>query len=135
MSQYCNDRNFLDRTMNICVTDVSSVFFSKDNLNLIQHMLYDNVKSKYGYKIDKQSDDDLSIIMRGIFNLYNNNQIDLKQNIINLNDIVIEKCTGMVISNINMQKQYLHDASTLPTPAPRPVVVSNKDSFQNTYFI
>lgn len=135
MNEFCDTRNDIYKTLNICQTDFSELFFSQQNINIIQQKLYNSVKTKYGYMIDKQSSNDFAVIMKGIYNIYYTSNNDIKSEIIKLNNIVVEKCTDMVISNIRMYKQYVQDASNLPTPIDRPVSVTKTNTIENNYFI
>ena len=123
----CESRNAMYKTLNLCDTEFSNMYFSNDNINMIQNLLYIDVKKRYGYKIDKQSDNDLLIIMKGIFNLHGIQYNDIKKSINALNAIVVQKCSAMVESNVKMYRQYIKDASNLPIPNQRPEWVGNKD--------
>ena len=86
-------------------TKLSDIYFSRENLELIQKELISNVRDQYKFNIDKQSEDQLLIIMRSYYTLYANPETNnLKQEIIKLNKLVIDKATLIVVTNIKMYK-------------------------------
>jgi hypothetical protein len=110
-------------------TDLSDIYFSRENLELIQKELINTVRDEYKYTIDRQSEDDLLIIMRSYYTLYANPETcSVKQEIIKLNKLVIEKATKIVVTNIKMYKLYLNDASNLPVPLERSELFTSKDN-------
>jgi hypothetical protein len=110
-------------------TKLSDVYFSSENLNLLQNEIRKNIHNLYGYKIDRQSEDDLLIIMRGFYTLYANPETHLvRQEIIKLNKAVIDKATKMIVTNIKMYKIYLRDASNLPVPLQRSELFTSRSN-------
>jgi hypothetical protein len=91
---------------------VSKLFFSEDNIDLIQLELKKKVyeKTNKKYLIDRQSDTELLIVMRSIF-LQNSKNLnyDLKNQIIRLNDLVLNYCIDNVISGILAHVGYIND--------------------------
>tara|TARA_Y100000389_G_C17331088_1_gene448132 strand:+ start:87 stop:500 length:414 start_codon:yes stop_codon:yes gene_type:complete len=122
-----NYRKDIINTFNQEETPITKTFFSNTNIELIQTMIYNNIKHIYKYKIDKQPVENLLMVMRSMYVLYGNpKNSDIKQEIVKLNELVINKCTEIIISNILMYFKYVEDASTLPTPIDRGKFESSK---------
>ena len=52
--------------MQLAPNDLSEAFFSRANLDSVQRRLIEAVKAKTGYTVDRQSDVELTGIMRGV---------------------------------------------------------------------
>jgi len=114
---------------NLDCTAVSNVFFSLDNINLLQRGIRNKILNitEGDINISRQSDDELKIVMRSIYYQYGKNSADnIKEEILDLNIRVIEWCVPEIISNIKQSIQYLKDISTLPEPLDRSVLPSKK---------
>jgi hypothetical protein len=119
-SQNTGVRTELVKSVHQESTNFTNIYFSNTNINLIQKELRDNVNRLYGYKIDKQSEDNLLIMMRSFYTLYANPEAqDVKNEILKINKLVIDRATNIVVTNIKMYKIYLNDASNLPVPMSR----------------
>ena len=110
-------------------TTLNTMFFSKDNLDIIQNMIRYGVwkKSDEKYVIDRQSDAEIQIIMRSIFlqhspNLENN----VKQQIAYLNKMVTDWCVPKILAEVQQYVGYLNDIEKMPMPIDRPVNLSSK---------
>ena len=95
------------------VTPVSGLFFSEQNVELLQRAVRESVKQQTGYRIDNQSREDLLVIMRAV---YFNNYVDpyTKQScaaVKKLNEKVIRKCTQQIADGILSYINYTRDAS------------------------
>jgi len=108
--------NFTDSTL-------SQIYFSKENIEIIQNGLRAGVYevSNHQYLIDNQNCDTLKIIMRSVFlqsstNLPNN----IREQIEALNNIVIEYCVKQIYSEAQAYINYKHDVSNMYTPIDRP---------------
>jgi len=102
-----------DSTKNIISdTLLSKLFFSENNIDLIQLELKKTVyeKTDKKYLIDRQSDTELLIVMRSIF-LQNSKNLDydLKNQILQLNKLVLNYCVDNVISGILAHVGYIKD--------------------------
>ena len=107
---------------------LSRVYFSRENINLLQNLIRYNVwiKSQKQFQIGRQSDLQLKIIMRSIYFQYSKNQSDnITQQIERLNDIVINDCVPRIISNVKQYLKYKQDVSQLRVPMDRPQYLSN----------
>ena len=98
--------------------DVSNVFFSKDNIQIIQNTLRAEVHrlSNGEYTIAQQDNDELKIIMRA---LYLESAINLPTNIREqvtaLNQHVVNHCVPKLINEIRAYLKYKRDASNMYT--------------------
>jgi hypothetical protein len=122
-----NNTNLVSRNMNC--TDVSAVYFSDTNVNLLQTGIRNKILnlSNGKYNIGKQSDIDLKIIMRSIYFQYGKNtKNDVKGQVLDLNTRVIDWCVPEILSNIKQSDKYIMDISTLPVPLDRPDLTTQK---------
>ena len=114
---------------NLDYTEVSKVFFSIDNINILQRGIRNKILNVTNGKINisRQSDDELKIIMRSIYFQYaKNSKHNIKEQILDLNTRVIDWSVPEIISNYKQSQQYLKDISTLPEPLDRSVLPSKK---------
>uniref|UniRef100_A0A6C0LI45 Minor capsid protein P8 central region domain-containing protein n=1 Tax=viral metagenome TaxID=1070528 RepID=A0A6C0LI45_9ZZZZ len=122
-----NNTNLISRNMNC--TDVSAIFLSDDNVNLLQTGIRNKILnlSNGKYNIGKQSDIDLKIIMRSIYFQYGKNtSINVRAQVLDLNTRVLDWCVPEILSNIKQSDKYIMDISTLPVPLDRPNLTTQK---------
>ena len=110
-------------------TPVSEAFFSAENVERIQILLrkgvYDRSQPK-GYVIDRQSADELKIIMRAIYYQYARNMPrDIASQVNDLNKKVIDWSVPHILSAVDHHEYYLKDISTLPVPLAMPQHLSS----------
>ena len=108
---------------------VSELFFSRDNIDIIQEGIIKSVylRSNNEYKIGKQSEQELTIIMRSIyFQNSKNLNFDVIGQIRELNKLVIDWCVNEIIKNIKQYIGYKKSVSTLPLPLEHAVLPSQK---------
>ena len=111
-------------------TTLSQVFFSEQNIQIIQNGIRAGVykKSNGQYVIGPQDCDSLKIIMRSVFLQYSENQPNnISEQITELNKIVLDYCIQQVYSEAQGYMTYVNDVSTLVVPIERPVMTSNND--------
>ena len=109
-------------------SSLSDTFFSNDNMNRIQDQLIYRVYVSSGgkYKIGKQSNTELQVIMRAMYLQYAKNlPYDIEKQINELNRHVVEFCLPKVISEIKQYIFYINDIQRLPAQIPHPINVSN----------
>lgn len=102
---------------------LSEVFFSKENISIIQNGIRAGVYQKSGqkYLIDNQDTDQLIVIMRGMFVQYSANlPTEIKQQVEKLNNKVIIYCSNKVFEEAQGYLRYLNDSTTLPPPLEYP---------------
>jgi hypothetical protein len=109
-------------------TLLTFLFFSKDNINNIQQLIRMSVYKETNEIIDIQSINDLMVIMRSIFLAYSehpkliNESMSEKEKsyllilyteeVDRLNQLIINECVPLIISQLQQYLTYLHDAST-----------------------
>jgi hypothetical protein len=110
-----NSENVLNRT-----------FFSQNNIDMIQNTIVNEIVKRTGYKIARQSELQLQIIMRSIFLQYaKNNPCNIKQQIIDLDRKVIDYSVDRIITEISQYLEYKDTINKLPTPLSHPRNLSN----------
>lgn len=108
---------------------VSNLFFSEKNIEALQIGLKNKVleKSEGSYKIGKQSETELKIIMRSIYLQYSKNTSEkIIDQVRELNKLVLEWAVQEIMSNIKQHEVYRQDISTLPLPLERAQLTSQK---------
>jgi hypothetical protein len=98
---------------------LSKVFFSKENISIIQNGIRVGVykTSHNKYLIDNQDTEQLELIMRGIYVEYSKNTFSsIKEQVEILNNKVIEYCTHKVFQEAQGYLKYLRDSNTRPNP-------------------
>jgi len=102
---------------------LSSNYFSKCNVNLLQKIIANDVEKKTGEKIGKQSENDLIIIMRSYFlqeadnTLVDDNKV--KNELRRLDLIVKDECVRKIITMLKQHKAYIEDINTIAMPIDR----------------
>jgi len=108
---------------------LNQLFLSPENIeNLQQRIRYEVYKaSNQQHVIGRQSERELVIIMRSIYLTYSKNlPTALKQQIQDLNDLVVLEVVPKILSEIQTHIRYLWDASTQPMPLAWPQNMSTK---------
>jgi len=110
-------------------TQLNQLFFSKENMNIIQdkirYQVYINTEKKH--VIGKQSDVELEIIMRSIYLQHSPNLPNqIKEQIKYLNELVSNWCVEKIIPEIYQYVGYLKEVEYMPVPLEHPVNLSSK---------
>lgn len=108
---------------------LSEMYFSKENIAIIQEGIINSVynKSNGEYSIGKQSEQELSIVMRSIYLQYSKNlNFNINEQILELNTLVIRWCVDEIMSNIKQYVNYRKNVSTMPMPLERAQLPSQK---------
>uniref|UniRef100_A0A6C0J0C0 Minor capsid protein P8 central region domain-containing protein n=1 Tax=viral metagenome TaxID=1070528 RepID=A0A6C0J0C0_9ZZZZ len=106
---------------------LSSNYFSKKNIDLIQNQLIKKVFIETDYKIKRQSDTELKIIMRSVYLQYSKNiEKNIDKQILELNNLVYTYALPNIVSNLKQFLGYSKDISTLPIPLNLPENLSIK---------
>jgi hypothetical protein len=111
-------------------TSLSHAFFSERNIQLLQNAIRIGVyeKSNGQYTIGPQDCDALKIVMRSIFLQYAANlPTQVKEQVQELNTMVLNYCVPQVYSEAQGYMQYIVDASTMYTPIAHPILSQNND--------
>lgn len=115
------------KTLSLAPTRYSTLFFSKLNMDTIQQALRNRIQAKLGVVIDRQSYDDLSVIMRAVFVNWQRQPASddlVPCSVAQLNSVVMKIILPQVASGVTSYMRYLKDASQLPAPMPHPVATS-----------
>ena len=98
-------------------TPLSTAFFSKQNMQIIQNGIRAGVyhKSNGLYTISPQDCNSLKIIMRSVFLQNSANQsTNIAQQISQLNKVILDYCIEKVYGEAEGYMNYLRDVSTVP---------------------
>jgi len=108
------------KSMHVCESPLSSVFFSEANIDTLQDDIIAIVRDEARHEIDRQSDQELISIMKGVFEAFaqNTNSTSAKE-VERLNLIVLDIVIEQITEGISSHLKYLQDASTLPEPLSR----------------
>lgn len=93
-------------------TPLNEVFFSQDNLDKLQKDIEDQVYLMSGnkYRIGRQSDDELKLIMRSYYLMYSeNNPANVAAELADLNSRVVGYASGKIFSEVDFHQFYLND--------------------------
>jgi hypothetical protein len=108
---------------------LSELYFSKENIDIIQEGIINSVynNSQGSYKITRQSDNELIIVMRSIYFQYGKNlNFNINDQIKELNTLVIRWCVDEILSNIKQYLEFRKNVSTLPMPLEHAQLPSQK---------
>ena len=107
---------------------VNQVFLSQENIDLLQDKIRYAVwrASDKKFVIDRQNQIELELIMRSIYLQYSKNlQYNIKEQVEELNDLVIQDTVPKIMSQVQAHVYYLFDASTQPIPLSHAVNVNS----------
>ncbi len=116
---------------NVSSNLLNTAFFSKENVSIIQNNIRHSVwsKSNRQFVIAPQSETQIEIIMRSIYLQYSKNlPNNIKEQIEDLNDLVVNECVPNIMSNIKQYIGYKHDLNTGPVFMDHPQNVSSAGS-------
>ena len=111
-------------------TPLSQAFFSQQNIQMLQNGIRAGVynRSNGQYVIGPQDCDSLKIIMRSVFLQQSANQPgNYKEQITQLNKIVLDYCIQQVYSEAQGYMKYVSDVSTLVVPISHPIMANDND--------
>ena len=103
---------------------LNTLFFSIENINNLQELIKSEVLAKSGgsYTIDRQSDDDMFLIMRSYYLQYARNDPDhVADELNNLNSRVVSYSSDKIMVNIEAYKAYRADQENFPAPLAAPI--------------
>ena len=101
----------------ITKTPLYKAYFSQNNINHLQNNIIKEVAScSNSYKIGRQDETNLIVIMRSMYLQYATNTGNMEKEIPALNKLVLDYCVHNIISNIKHYLFYLKDISKLPMP-------------------
>ncbi len=103
-------------------TQLSDLFFSKENIQIIQNGIRAGVykKTNEEYLISPQNIDTIKIIMRSVFFQYVEYTDNITEEIRKLNKIVLDYAVNNVYNSLISYLKYIKDQSTLVVPIELP---------------
>jgi hypothetical protein len=107
-------------------TPLNRIFFSNDNINLLQSEIQSQVRLMSGgkYTIDRQNDDDLKIVMRSYYLMFGKNDPNFVQRELqDLNGRVVGYCSAKVYSEVDFHMFYRKDIADFAAPIANPTNV------------
>ena len=109
---------------------VMCLFFSDNNMNVINDASIEIIKRSTGVTISRQSERDLLGIMQFVFSVYANTtwMTSVVDEVRRLNKLVLDESVPIIKSGMLMYLQYIKDASTLPVPIDRSVSTTEDKS-------
>ena len=111
---------------------LNEAFFSRTNLNHLQKELQTRVYNETNRIIDRQNEDDLFIIMRGIYVISSvNHYEDTKTQLRTLNEMVLSHVVPQVVFGVKAHFQYVKDVNNPIEPLDRGMYVSSKGEKNN----
>lgn len=112
-------------------TALSDMYFSDVNMGVLQDTIRYKVNQETESVIDRQSNNELYVVMRSMLLQYGNFRVamvDVVEEIKRLNQKVIDYCVQNISSHVNQYNGYIKDLSNLPVPLDRPVY-HNKQNY------
>jgi hypothetical protein len=107
-------------------TPLNTTFFSDANIEVLQQRISDQVFSMSGnkHRIDRQSDDDLKLIMRSYYLMFGRNNPDnVSGDLADLNARVVGYAAAKIYSELDFYLFYLNDIQDFAPPIAVPMNV------------
>lgn len=107
-------------------TPLNQVYFSDDNINKLQDAIQEQVFLMSGskYRIDRQSDTNLKLIMRSYYLTFaKNNPETIAEDLEDLNSRVIGYAAAKIYSELDFHLFYLKDLQEFASPIANPTNV------------
>jgi len=108
------------------MTILNEVFFSADNIAKLQQDIQEQVFLMSGnkYRIDKQDEQQLKIIMRSYYLMYaENNDLKVSEELASLNKRVVGYAAAKVYSEVDFYQFYVQDIEEFAPPIANPMNV------------
>jgi hypothetical protein len=105
-------------------TPLNTVFFSEANVDRIQQGIQNQVRLMSGgkYVVDRQSDDDVKIVMRSYYLMFGLNDPNfVSRELEDLNGRVIGYCAAKVFSEVDFHMFYRKDLEDFAPPIAGPI--------------
>jgi Family of unknown function (DUF5761) len=121
---------------NVMANDLNRAFFSQANVQILQNKIRREVYDRSGgeFLVDEQSVDTLLIIMRAMYLQYGKNQpTHIKEQIVELNQLVADYAVPDIVSACSMDRQYLHDITHMPVPMAQPIALTQKGTKSSSF--
>lgn len=117
-----------------CSGLVKTIFFSNENIELINKQLIISVynNSDFKFKISEQSKQSLLIVMEYVFLYYSQNlPNDIKQQIKTLNCRVINEILPKILAELNQRVDYIKEINTSKKLLPLPINTKSSKTLQS----
>ena len=105
-------------------TELSTIYFSKNNIDSIQKSIRYYVHQKTNTVIDAQSENEIYIIMRSMLFQHGDQSIRGNDQILyeiqKLNKLTIQFSVDTIVSEVKMYEKYIHDLQNLQVPIDNP---------------
>jgi hypothetical protein len=108
----------------ITPTPLYKVFFTEQNIHFLQNKIIEDVKKTSSRTISAQNETDLLIIMRSLYLQHAKNTTDIRKELNDINQYVLDYCVQNINVNIKHYLFYLNSISKLPTPMEHPKYMS-----------
>lgn len=105
-------------------TPLNEVFFSQTNIDKLQTSIQEQVYLMSGnkYRIDRQNEDELKVIMRSYYLMYGQNNVSqVAEELEDLNRRVIGYAAGKIYSEVDFHMFYLKDLEDFAPPIANPM--------------
>ena len=116
----------------ITPNELSDYFFNPYNVSNIQRLIRYNVYKETDKVIDRQSEQEIFIIMRSIYLQYggknSKDKDEFNKNIRDLNKRVVDYAVDNISSQLSQLDMYINDISRMPVPMAHPSY-ENKNNF------
>lgn len=117
------------RTLNLCPTPYTIMFFSEANCNVLQATLKKKTAERTGYMIDKQDPKQLMICMQSAFKWYGREPACNEERVVCgavavLNAAVVDLIGDSVANGVLSYLRYLKNVSSPLVPPPMPQATS-----------
>jgi len=119
-------------------TPLSRLFFSPDNIKIIQKNLKEYIKKETKQNIDNQDSNELMVIMRYIYLTKSEfKDTDIKKQLSMLNYHVIKECAPIIITNLRQYVKFLQDRENplKPMSMPQNTNIKGTKGLQPNHFI
>lgn len=108
-------------------TPASDMFFSSQNIDILQDAIRYRVHKDADIVVGRQSDQELKIIMTSMFFRYSRHVAnDIVGQVREINGHVIKYAVKEVITNLKQYMAYRRDASMMPLPLDKPQLMGTK---------
>ena len=105
-------------------TDLNTAFFSEQNVDRLQLQIQGAVFAMVGARIDRQSDVDLKLVMRGYYLQYaRNDPTRVAEELDELNQRVVNFCANRIAVEVEAYRFYRKDILDFPAPIEHPLDV------------
>lgn len=117
--------NQLFNSMGQCSTPLNTLFFSEQNVNLVQRAIRQEYKNKTGVSIDYQDPRDLFAIMRSVFILNSSNgYVNACEQVKFMNQRVIKQAINQINTGLTQYMGYIRDVDSIAIPFATPINTS-----------